>query len=227
MLSDICGECLNAKKAAESMDDPSAAEIQESERGHVQVANTPDKERWTAWVFVAWLLAAIAVVSGVAIISTMGTIEVPKETLYGSITEERPNYFIWAAAIGQALGALLFAALISMVNSIYQNSCDQLQRSQPPAAPVKGGAPPSKPKLLDRGDGVYVAYVNEASSLYGVVEPGDLIKTLNGKEVESIRQASSCLVDGENEIVFVDAEGESHTQSFKSSNGSLGIRSRS
>ncbi len=145
----------------------------------------PDRNRWVGWVVLAWLLAGLAVVAGVAIIAVMGTMEVPEQSLYGDVTwRDEPNPLIWGAAIGQALAALLLAAIFSILNSTYQNSCDILRLQL--AGEEEQAHKPLVDAVEPQREGSLVKEVAHDSPLYGVIKPGYRIARVNGHNISSI-----------------------------------------
>lgn len=84
----------------------------------------PDENRWNGWVSFAWFIAMITMMASVLLIATMGFIEVPR-TYYG--TEKVANWSVLSWAIGQSIAALMLAALFSIVNASYKNSCKTMR----------------------------------------------------------------------------------------------------
>lgn len=189
--------------------------------------SVPSRDKWSMWVGLAWIVAALAVLGGIVVISEMSRVPVPSGTMGGGV-EYRTNYLIVGAAAGQALGAVFLAVIMSMLNSIYKNSCQLLQESRPtqPAAEqpeISDG--PSAADEAAQGRGVKVGYINEASPLYSLVKVGNVVLSINGTEVFSVRQASGCLIDGENCVSYLDHQGNFLERKFKASvNDSLGIK---
>ena len=166
----------------------------------------PDRERWTGWVTFAWLLAVIACIGGIAIISIAGFVELPRQNGFGSIeTTREPNVFIWAIAIGQAVSAAMLAALFSMINSIYQNSCDQLA-----GADFSKSAP--KQPSSTKTKALRLTTVPASSPLSKTLSTGDMIISFNGQPTTSLEQdVVARIVPGVNTITFLTLEGEEKT----------------
>lgn len=163
----------------------------------------PDRERWSGWVTFAWLLAILACIGGIALISIAGYVELPRQNSFGRIeTAKEPNVFIWAIAIGQAVSAAMLAAIFSMINSIYQNSCDQL-------AGVEFSKPSSKQTATPKDKALRLTTVPASSSLSNTLTTGDMIISFNGQPVTSLENdVVDRIVEGENSITFVTLEGE-------------------
>ncbi len=84
----------------------------------------PDENRWNGWVSFVWFIAMITMMASVLLIATMGFIEVPR-TYYG--TEKVINWTVLSWAIGQSIAALMLAALFSIANATYRNSCKTMR----------------------------------------------------------------------------------------------------
>ncbi|MDL4862967.1 hypothetical protein NPJ88_011530 [Halomonas elongata] len=190
---------------------------------------TPNRHKWDGWVTFAWLLAGIALVAGIFLVSTMGMMEVPERDFLGNVEMvEKPNPIVWSAAIGQFVASLLLAVIFSMLNSIYQNSCDLLSTHQDFDQEGRGssvGNEETKARVAAKGKGVTVGYVNDASPLFGLVEVGHVILAINSSEVSSVRGAGQCLRDGSNRVAFLDHQGHLLERTFETEGkSSLGIK---
>lgn len=186
----------------------------------MQQAKIPDRDRWYGWVALSWLLVVVAVLAGLALIATAGTVEVPQRDLIGNISwREEPNMMIWGIAIGQALASALFAALISIANSAYQNSCDLLRYvargektgAPPPAAEVDSATPatpgtPATPAATGL-PGIVIERIEPNSPLAGVMRPGFRIAKVNGRDVTTLEEADQNLRKGRNEFEFYNLDG--------------------
>lgn len=86
-----------------------------------QGSTLPDEERWDGWVTFAWLLAALTVFASVVLVATMGFIEFP-----GSYSKSI-NWPVWGLSIGQSVASLMLAALFSIANAAYKNSCKTMR----------------------------------------------------------------------------------------------------
>ena len=163
----------------------------------------PDRERWIGWVALAWTIAAIAIIGGIVVISTAGFIEVPRSNSFGRMeTVKEPNIFIWAIAIGQALSATMLAAIFSMINSIYQNSCDQL------AGAVFTNEVSKKPeRMLTKA--LRLTTVPATSPLSKTLSTGDMVLSFNGKSVTSLKDdVIDHIVTGKNAMTILTVTGE-------------------
>lgn len=174
----------------------------------------PDRERWIGWVALAWMLAAVAVIGGIAAVSMAGFIEVARPNSFGRMeTAREPNVFIWAIAIGQAVSALMLAAIFSMINSIYKNSCDQLSAVIAPTDKQAGLLPESEMEgeVEVEGDwdgtGLKILSVHSASQLRGILKGGYVLTKVNNESVSSSLQAASAVSEGRNTIEYVDNNG--------------------
>ncbi|SDI30025.1 hypothetical protein SAMN04487867_104168 [Vreelandella titanicae] len=195
------------------------------------VKSLPDRERWIGWVALAWILAAVAVIGGVAAISMAGFIEVARPNSFGRMeTVREPNVFIWAIAIGQAVSAAMLAAIFSMINSIYKNSCDQL-------ASVTTSTPDKDPPLLDPdavneneverdwdGKGLKVLSVHRASPLSGLLKEGFILISVNKKPATTELEAAKAVVKGKNIIEFINSDGVRRSYSIGMNPGPLHIQ---
>lgn len=171
--------------------------------------NMPDRARWNGWVALAWILALLAIVGGIAVIATAGFIEVPHLNSVGQTeTSTEPNVFIWAIAIGQAVSATMLAAIFSMINSIYQNSCDQL-------VGVNLFKPAPEQANTPKNSALRLTSVPATSSLSKTLSTGDMIITFNGQPVTSLENdVVNRIVTGENSITFLTPEGEEKTDTL-------------
>ncbi|RUR43377.1 hypothetical protein [Vreelandella populi] len=178
------------------------------------MGKAPNRERWSGWVAIAWILALLAIGGGIFAIATAGFIEVPRQNSFGRLqTVTEPNIFIWAIAIGQAVSATMLAAIFSMINSIYQNTCDQCANMGPsiPRADTVGDASPmvSKP---EHGKGLRLTNVKSGSPVRSVLYTGCLIEKINDQPVDSVAGAESLIQKEPNKFEFQTSAGESHTK---------------
>lgn len=180
----------------------------------MQSNKSPDRERWTGWVAIAWILALLAIGGGVFAIATAGFVEVPRQNSYGRLqTVTEPNIFIWAIAIGQAVSATMLAAIFSMINSIYQNTCDQFTEARRNNAYVglDGEVVPTV-RQPEKGKGLRLTNVKSASPLSAVLHTGCLIEKINDQPVDSVAGAESLIQEEPNKFEFQTPAGESHTK---------------
>lgn len=193
----------------------------------------PDRERWIGWVALAWMLAAIAVIGGIAAISMAGFIEVARPNSFGRMeTVREPNVFIWAIAIGQAVSAAMLAAIFSMINSIYQNSCDQMAgvdfgESEPDLGQysdaVEGGkVEPSNTESSYKG--LRVISVHRASPLSGLIKEGFVLISINKKPALTELDAAKAVVKGKNIIEFLNSESVRQAYAIRMEPGPLHIK---
>jgi len=89
-----------------------------------------DKHRWEVWVTLGWFFALAVCAASAYLIYSAGAISIPISNSSGFVTSNQPevNWFVWLAGIGQSLASLLFAALISIANGSYQQSCENAQK---------------------------------------------------------------------------------------------------
>lgn len=174
-------------------------------------AKIPDRYRWQGWVALSWLLVIIAVLAGLALVVTAGSLEVPQRDLAGSVRwREEPNMMVWGIAIGQVLASALFAALISIANSAYQNTCDLLRRAGheekagASSSVVEDGSPQDETPELP---GVVIESIEPNSPLAGVMRPGFRITKVNGNDVATLGEADKSLHKGRNELEFYNLDG--------------------
>ncbi|UBR49822.1 hypothetical protein KF947_21340 [Halomonas sp. FeN2] len=181
--------------------------------------NLPNRDRWTGWVALAWLLVVLAIIGGIIIISTAGYVEIPRQNSFGRVeTVREPNVFVWAIAVGQAVSAAMLAAIFSMINSIYQNSCDQLagvsftkSESSQAVSDVREAQNAIDINAEDAfpdNAGLKVKDIHTASQLYGRLQPGDHLVAVNGHPVYTEMEAAKAVVKGENKILFINNDGE-------------------
>ncbi|SRR5690554_1120188 len=180
--------------------------------GFAVTSKLPDKTRYEGWVTVTWILAGLTGVASLILVGTHGTVEIPRPGGFGTTSDV--NVVIWAIAIGQTLGALLVAALFSMVNSIYQNSCDLLSNNAPVPAVEDSGkeieGPGEKPISTGRvaEGGLLVKQVRTASQLDGILRPGYKLLRVNGEQPDDELSAAKLVVNGENDIEYMTTGGE-------------------
>ncbi|AZM95885.1 MAG: hypothetical protein GYB28_01520 [Gammaproteobacteria bacterium] len=197
------------------------------------MTKAPDRERWIGWVALAWIIAGLAVIGGIMAISSAGFIEVPRSNGFGRMeTVREPNVFIWAIAIGQAVSAAMLAAIFSMINSIYQNSCDQLagvvfDTTEPDSTQsdevIEGGE--VKPTYSENDyKGLKVLSVHRASPLSGLLKAGFVLISINNKPALTDLGAAKAVVKGKNTIEFLNAEGVRQAYSIRMEPGPLHIK---
>ncbi|WP_422102005.1 hypothetical protein [Vreelandella sp.] len=196
----------------------------------------PDRERWIGWVALAWILAALAVIGGIIAINAAGFIEVPRPNRFGRIeTVREPNVFIWAVAIGQAVSAAMLAAIFSMINSIYQNSCDQLWRLEMAEVHMKEPLQSDDVNVLEensseilkeeyKGEGLRVLSIHRASPLSGLLKEGYVLLSINSQKALTEMDAAKAVVKGKNIIEFLNANGVKQAFSIRMEPGPLHIR---
>jgi len=188
----------------------------------------PDRHRWDGWVTFAWLMVALAVMIGLVMIGAGGTVAVPETNYRGNITwTEQTNYIVWGAVIGQVVGAAMLAAIFSIINSNYQNSCDMLRIAAGPApAPstsTKSRSTPSPTsnqtketatnvmpeKVAPHGAVVYE--IRSTSPFYRLLQPGYSIVSVNGVKVENEPELKEAAKKGKNKIEFSDEDGKEYS----------------
>lgn len=197
-----------------------------------------NRERWNGWVTLAWLIVALAIVVGLFLVSTLGTIDVPSQDLRGNITwQEEPNPAVWGLAIGQIVAAAMLAAMFSMLNSIYKNSCDLLvSSSNQQGNTISSGTIKSSEKTVETevteklspleskaSMGLVVQSIERKSPLYHLLKPGYAICKVNGQEVISKEKMFMGLVQGKNLINFADTEDRKFEVRLKLNPDDLGI----
>ncbi|MGM0695138.1 MAG: hypothetical protein ACQEUN_17320 [Pseudomonadota bacterium] len=210
----------------------------------------PNRNRWDGWVTFAWIMVVLAIIGGIVLIAELGTMEVPERDFRGNVTwREEPNFVVWGAAIGQAVGAAMLAAIFSILNSTYHNSCDMLKMaattgsndSQDSAAPVadtltdstavsqsgrnpnQSPKPASKPeKVAPHGLAVYL--IERTSPFYHLLKPGYSICKANGNTVDSVGELQSHLKKGTNSIEFADHDGKEYSIRIRLNPEDLGVK---
>lgn len=186
----------------------------------------PNKDKWNGWVVLAWMIAVVSCVVSLWLVSELGYVEVPTRSsltgqAYTSGTETVVNWGVWGWAIGQSVGALMIAALFSIANSTYQNSCQTVKAL---AALHKDQQPePLEPGKIDKNSGLLVERVRPASPLVDMLKDGDRLLRINGHEPEDKIDAACKVVNGENKIVFCNQEGEIVTETLTMRPGPLHI----
>lgn len=156
----------------------------------------PNRDKWVGWVVLAWIIAILACIGGVILISTYG--------FYGYGSSKEPNITIWSIGIGQAVSGLLIAAIFSMINSIYQNSCDQL-------AGVIFGKDANAVSIKEQEKGFRLTSVPTSTQLSKTFSGGDMIITVNEKRVSSMSGFLAMLDSKENTIEYLTPAGERKT----------------
>lgn len=152
-------------------------------------------DKWDGWAMTVTLLACLTVAFSGFMIAQYGFIEVPTRT---GQTRTDINVMVWSLAIGQGLGAILFAGLFNMVRDIYRNTCQQPQENKVPL-----------PKLEEPEgfSGLLVERVRDASPLAGHVRAGYRLMAVNGRPAISEQAAAESVVDGVNTFTLVDTNG--------------------
>ncbi|KIN13495.1 hypothetical protein [Halomonas sp. KHS3] len=176
----------------------------------------PDRERWSGWVTFAWLLAILACIGGVAIIAIAGSIEVPRENGFGRVeTVREANVFIWSLGIGQAVSALMLAALFSMINSIYKNSCLLVGLQSDVDPSLKEDAPnrswPQSSNMTPDANGPRVVKISDKSPLFDKAYVDWYLTKANGNNISSSKDIKPMLKLGENSFIFIKPTGEQVT----------------
>lgn len=178
----------------------------------MQQGQAPDRNRWTWCVNAMW---GVAIFVGVASLIMIGAF---------SNGPGGGDVFLWIAAFAQTFGAVLMAGLFSMVNSIYQNSCDLLTGGRVVEAPsvgeavasgstgVEAGADSATGRVtssrgVDGRKGVQIQSVKAESPLYCQVQPGDVLLSVNGQDVTSERDAANQIISGMNRLEVLEAGG--------------------
>ncbi|MCC5904089.1 MAG: hypothetical protein JJT87_19430 [Halomonas sp.] len=175
----------------------------------MNMTTLPNRERWTGWVTFAWVLAVLAIVGGIALIVAAGFIEVPRQSSFGSIGVDREvNVFVWAIAIGQAVSACMLAALFSMINSIYQNSCDQIAAAIPSS--VSEDVSVATPTYTQPNDdaGPKVVKITDMSPLFDKAYVDWFLTEINGAAIAVSKDIKTALRPGENNFIFTKPNGE-------------------
>ncbi|WP_447043971.1 hypothetical protein [Vreelandella sp. H-I2] len=175
--------------------------------------NMSDRERWSGWVTFAWLLAILACIGGIAVIAMAGFIEVPRENRFGRVeTVREVNVFIWSLGIGQAISAVMLAALFSMVNAIYKNSC-LLLGLQPDVQPNEkneslNNPDADVPNASKSDNGPKVVKISDKSPLFDKAYVDWRLTEINGHDIAASRDVNSVLKVGENSFMFTKPAGE-------------------
>lgn len=184
--------------------------------------NTPNRERWSGWVAAAWLLAILAIVGGIAVIATAGFVEVPRQNSFGRIERvTEPNVFIWAIAIGQAVSASMLAALFSMVNSIYKNTCDQVSSTKTAKTRSSKNTDHMDTELPAKG--LRITNVKSGSPLTETLHTGCLLVSINDKPVNNANWADNLTKTGTNKLEFYPLSGNKQARYVELENESLQI----
>ncbi|TFH84768.1 hypothetical protein EQG41_20640 [Billgrantia azerbaijanica] len=193
----------------------------------------PNRKRWDGWVVFTWVLAGITTVASFLIIAEHGQIEVPNSSGWKTTTQINP--LIWAVGIGQTVGALLLAALFSMVNGIYKNSCDQLRVAMGAEIRQSGEefsssecdteqSSASTSESQKPSQGLRVSSIHQASPFYGKLSEGFSILRVNDHRVTSELEAASAVVDGKNYIEVLSPGGHVSQFVIKMQPGPLHIK---
>lgn len=190
----------------------------------------PDRHRWDGWVTFAWFMVALAVLIGLVMIGTGGIVEVPETNYRGNVTwTEQTNYIVWGAAIGQVVGAAMLAAIFSILNSTYRNSCDMLRiaagHAPAPSAFTKSGPAPAPAPASDEAEetsasvipekvaphGAVVYEIRSTSPFYRLLQPGYSIVSVNGVKVENETEVKDAAKKGKNKTEFADQDGKEYS----------------
>ncbi|WP_447956500.1 hypothetical protein [Vreelandella sp. EE7] len=164
----------------------------------------PDRERWSNWVTLAWIFAVIACLGGIFLVVNFGYVEIPRAGGYG--TRREPSLFIWALAIGQAISSIMLAVIFSMLNSIYQNTCDQMKATVPKEVPLM----PEEKK--HSGKGLRLTHVKPESPLSAVLYTGCLIIRVNDQPVDSVKEIEPLITKAPTKVEFQAPMGEQATK---------------
>ncbi|MFI0472972.1 hypothetical protein ACGLWX_09685 [Halomonas sp. HMF6819] len=164
-----------------------------------------DKDRWTPWVKFAWILAFLACAAGFFLIVTVGFIDVPRVSGYG--TERQASPFVWALAISQSIGAIMLAVLFSMLNAIYQNTC-----GHPVNVPVTQKTEGVTSTQQVDGKALMVAKVAPGSPVQSVLSVGCVVTAVNDVPVSSLEGIGTLIQKRPNKIEFQDSSGEKMTK---------------
>lgn len=175
--------------------------------------NMPNRNRWNGWVTFAWFLAILACLAGVAIIAILGFIEVPRESSFGRVEMVREaNVYIWSLCIGQAVGALMLAALFSMINAIYQNSCSLLSmQNSSVASPSQGGSDDPWPATHSQQSvhpGPKVVNISDKSPLFDKAYVDWSLAEINGNSIFASKDIKKVMRRGENNFTFIKPDGQ-------------------
>lgn len=187
----------------------------------------PARDRWDGWVTFAWVMVGLALIVGMIMVGAMGTVEIPEQDYRGNVTwTESPNFVVWGAAIGQVVGAAMLAAIFSILNSIYKNSCDMisLAPNQPGSglsedksgasvhsAPEVGGRlGESAPDAEDGATSLIIEEVKGISPLYMLAKPGHTILKANGQPVNTLAALRANTTKGQNSLELCDESGEAY-----------------
>ena len=158
----------------------------------------PDRERWLGWVYFAWVLAGAACILGFFMIAKLGFIEVPSSSRY--VTRTEPNIMIWVMGVGQSLSAIMLAVLFSILNSIYQNTCDQ----RIDARKALTGEEPKPATPAKKGEVLRLTEVLEESPLNSVLSPGCVILKINDDWAGDVEWAKSLIKNGANKFQYIN-----------------------
>lgn len=177
----------------------------------------PDEERWHGWVATVWAIAIATCVLSLWLIMVVGFVEVPKVSVselsgqsYNVGTKQIVNWPVFGWAIGQSIAAVLLAALFSIANGAYRNSCQTMRMLAALGTPAEPDAQPDTETStpVDLLSGLLVEQVRDASPLAEVLQPGARLLRINGHEPESEIDAARQIVKGQNEIVYCNPEGD-------------------
>jgi len=152
-------------------------------------------DKWDGWATFVLFLAGLTVLLSGFVVFRYGFVEIPT---YGGGARHEINVLVWSIAIGQSLGAILFAGLFCMVRDIYKNSCRGLEISADPL-----------PEIVAPEDfaGLRIDRVHDASPLAGHVRSGYTLLAVNGRPAISEKDAAESLLDGVNTFSLLDANG--------------------
>lgn len=158
-----------------------------------------NRNRWSGWLTFVWWLAALGILSAVILIYYAGFTDEISKNAYGQIEiVKKPNFSAWAISLLLAGSTTMLSVITCMINSVYQNSCDLVAMQKEYA--LKNQSDSETESVA----GVTITAVPDTSPLYQIIKPGDRLFSVNGKQVNTVKEAESATLDGTNEIVFYD-----------------------
>lgn len=168
----------------------------------------PNPNKWDNWVSFAWAIAIFSVLSACIIILKFGSIEATEVTSYGNrISGQQVNFTIWAICIGQSIAACMTAALFSMINSIYKNTCNT-QAITNQHLPAASSANLPRHNNVNKLNHPQIVSLNDKSAFFDRVYSGWFIAAVNGQNVRTSSEVSRYLKKGDNTFTFIKPDGE-------------------
>lgn len=180
----------------------------------------PNRDKWIGFVALAWLVAVIVILASIYLISELGTM---RKGSYGT----SPNLTIWAIGISESIFALLMAGIFTMINSIYQNSCDQTallkSRGAEKILPSTSSAPTPQPKNSVAREGLRLKAIHKGSPFYGVLGEGFSLQSINDVPLSTLEEAEAAKKQGKNFADIISPGGFTSKITFKVKTDTLNI----